>query len=151
MHGLTPSGSVALLTFDSGPPWQLRVTLDSVGRDYLCRIEGGERHIGAMALAQWRSGRVHTEHLVVNGHKEAALAIRASRELCRVSERSVTCIAGIHFDDLDRRQIDEIVRAAEELIRLAVSALEPVQQSRGKAARIINRGKKQPPSNLPGG
>ena len=118
MHRLTP--------FDSGPPWHLRATVESVGRDYLCRIEGGDRHVGAVALAQWRSGRVHTEHLVVNGHKEASLAIRAAHELCRVTEQSVTCIAGIHFDELDRAQIDEIVQAAEELIRQAVAALEPV-------------------------
>jgi len=118
MHDLTP--------FESGPPWDLRVTVEGLGRDYLCRIEGGDAHIGAVALAQWRSGRVHTEHLVVNGHKEASIAIRAAHELCRVSERSVTCIAGIHFDDLDRPQIDEIVQTAEELIRRAATALEPV-------------------------
>jgi len=118
MHGLTP--------FDSGPPWHLRITVDSVGRDYLCRIEGGERHIGAVALAQWRSDRVHTEHLVVNGHRETGIAIRAAHELCRITERSVTCIAGIHFDDLDRQQIDEIVRTAEELIRRAATALASV-------------------------
>jgi hypothetical protein len=117
MHDLT--------SFESGPPWDLRVVVEAVGRDYLCRIEGGNAHIGAVALAHWRSGRVHTKHLVVNEHKEAALAIRAAGELCRVTEQSVTCIAGIHFDDLERRQIDEIVQATEELIRWAVSALEP--------------------------
>ena len=111
--------------------------MESVGRDYLCRLEGGESHIGAVAVAQWRSGRVHADRLLVDGHKEEGLAIRGARELCRASGRSVTCVAGIHFDDLDRRQIDEIVAEAQALIR--------------RAARKLQRSKKQPPSDRLGG
>ena len=89
------------LSLTSGDPWQLSCTVESIGPDYLCRIHGGERHIGAVAVSEWRSNRAVTERIVLPGHRESSIAIHAAHQFCRASRRSVTCIAGIHFDGVD--------------------------------------------------
>ena len=74
--------------------------------DYLCRIHGGDCHIGAVALAQWRSGRVTTQYLTVSGHEERGIVVYAAHKLGMASRRNVSCIGGIHFDVLTRAQIE---------------------------------------------
>jgi hypothetical protein len=113
-----------IVSLDSGDPWHLSLVVERVGPDYLCRIHGGDRHIGAFALAQWKSGRAVTDCLVVGRHKERAIAVFAADELCRATHRSVGCVAGIHFDSITKSEIDEICRAARELSIRAATPLE---------------------------
>ncbi len=87
-------GPIAM-RLSSGPPWHLEFDVERIGDDYLCRIHGGDRHIGAVALSQVRSGRVVTECLTVSRHKERAIAAHAAQSLCAASRRSVSCIAGV--------------------------------------------------------
>jgi hypothetical protein len=112
------------MRLSSGPPWDLEYEVEPIGGDYLCRIHGGDRHIGAVALAQWRSNRATTECLTVFGHKERDIAVHAAHMLCTASRRSVTCIAGIHFDSLSRIEIEEIVQTVHALTRRAAENLE---------------------------
>jgi hypothetical protein len=83
-----------------------------------------------VVLCQWRSDRAVAERLTAEGHKETSIATHAARELCKVWRRSVVCIAGIHFDGIDRAQIEEITRAANELTRKAASEIESRQLHR---------------------
>ncbi len=108
----------------SGPPWHLEYDVESIGNDYLCRIHGGDRHIGAVALAQWRSIRATTECLTASGHKEGSVAMHAAHRLCAASRRRVGCVAGIHFDSLSRIEIETIVQAVYALTRQAAEKLE---------------------------
>ena len=112
------------LRLSSGSPWHLELNVEPIGNDYLCRIHGGDRHIGAVTLSQWRSGGVVTESLAVSRHKEGAITTDAAHLLCAASRRSVSCIAGIHFDSLSESQIEEIVEAVQLLTRQAARALE---------------------------
>jgi hypothetical protein len=120
----TVIGRASIDTLSSGPPWHLRCDVEPVGDDYLCRIHGGDRHIGAVALSEWRSTRATTECLVVSGHKERDIAVHAARLLCAASRRSVACVAGIHFDSLSRIEIEAIVEAVHALTRQAAGRLE---------------------------
>jgi hypothetical protein len=120
------------MRLSSGPPWHLECHVERIGDDYLCRIGGGARHIGAVALSQWRVNRASTESLSVAGHKEQCIVERVAETLCTASRRSVTCVAGIHFDSLDRRQIEEIVQAAYALGHQAAARLERQAENRPK-------------------
>jgi hypothetical protein len=111
------------LSLTSGPPWHLSCTVESIGPDGLCRIHGGDVHVGAVVLAQWVDGRAVARPLVVRGHKEEPIATHAALELCRARRWSVVCVAGIHFDDIDRAQIEEISRTANDLARRAAEVL----------------------------
>ena len=108
----------------SGPPWDLELLIERIGNDYLCRILGGDRHIGALSLSQWRAGRAETGGLVVGGHKELSITEHAASRLCESSRRNVICIAGIHFESLSKAQIDEILASAHALIKEASRSLE---------------------------
>jgi hypothetical protein len=108
----------------SGPPWHLECDVELIGNDYLCQIHGGDRQIGAVALAQWRAGRAVTECLTVSGHKERDITVNAAHMLCMASRRSVSCIAGIHFDSLTGAQVEEIVQAVHALTRQVAGKLE---------------------------
>ena len=99
----------------SAEPWKIRCRVEAVGRDLLCRVHGGDVHVGAVARAQWKDGRVVTDCLVVEGHREDRIARHAAHKLCEASRRSVVCIAGIHFDRLERSAIDAISAAAYDL------------------------------------
>jgi hypothetical protein len=112
------------IRLSSGAPWHLAYDVEPIGDDYLCRIHGGDRHIGAVALSQWRSDRAATECLTVSGHRERGIAVEAAQMLCAASRRQVACIAGIHFDSLSRVEIEEIVAAVQALTRQAAARLE---------------------------
>lgn len=112
------------LRLSSGPPWRLEYEVESIGTDYLCRIHGGDRHIGAVALSEWNSDRATTECLTALGHKEQGIAAHAAHSLCAASRRRVSCLAGIHFDSLSRSEIETIVQAVHALTRQAAEQLE---------------------------
>jgi len=112
------------MKLSSGPPWNLHCDVEPVGGDYLCRIHGGDRHIGAVALSEWRSNRATTECLTASGHKEKGIATHAAHVLCSASRRRVSCVAGIHFDSLTRLDIETIVQTAHALTRQAAEHLE---------------------------
>jgi len=123
-----------LVELTSGPPWHLSCTVESIGPDGLCRIHGGDAHVGAVVLAQWVDGRAVARPLVVRGHKEEPIATHAALVLCRARRWSVVCVAGIHFDEINRAQIEEISRTANELANRTAGALTPSDPGRTNAS-----------------
>lgn len=113
--GGTAAEGAASYVIESGPPWLLSCRVVDIGRDWLCCIHGGDHHVGAVALAQWLEGEVSCECLSVEHHREAEIAVHAARAISAASGRSAVCIAGIHFDGIDKRDIQEISETAFEL------------------------------------
>ena len=101
----------------------LTLTVERAGRDLLCRVHGGEVHIGSTALSEWRGGRAHTRCLSAEGHREEAIARHAAHTLCGAARCTVTCVAGIHFDGISRADIEAISVAAYALARQAAKGL----------------------------
>jgi hypothetical protein len=127
------------MRLSSGPPWNLECDVEPIGNDYLCRIHGGDRHVGAVALSQWRSNRATTECLTASGHKEEGIAVQAAHGLCTASRRRVSCIAGIHFDSLNRIEIEAIVQAVHSLTRQAAEQLEHQRLGNAFPASVVGR------------
>ena len=129
------------IRLSSGTPWHLTVDVSRLGADLLCRVEGGDSHVGSVALAEWRDGRAHTRALTAEGHRETAIASHAAHRLCAATRRTVTCVAGIHFDDLSRAEIDEISAHAYELAIRASTMLrdERLQGELGEASGVYQR------------
>jgi hypothetical protein len=121
---VTRSVRLSLVSLTSGSPWNLSCTVEPIGPDCICRIHGGDAHVGAVALSQWRAGQAFTEAHTVQGHKETSIAVRAAREICTAWRGNTICIAGIHFDGITRAQIDEITQATYDLMRRAAKELE---------------------------
>lgn len=124
-----------IVWIESGEPWHLSCRVERVGRDYVCRVHGGDQHIGAVALSEWRSGRALAKCLTVCEHKEGEIAVHASRALCAASRRNVCCIAGIHFEALTRAEIEEILKATYALTGRVARELEDRRREPGAMAR----------------
>jgi 2-iminoacetate synthase len=129
------------MRLSSGPPWHLDYDVERIGNDYLCRIHGGERHIGAVALSEWRRNRATTECIAASGHKERGIAAHAAHRLCVATKRRVSCIAGIHFDALSYAEIETIVQTVHALTRQAASQLEDerLAEARDAPACLLSR------------
>ena len=104
--------------------WALQCELRRVGRDLVCTLTGGAAHVGATALAQWRDDRVQTQMIEVEGHREGELALHTAHRLAMAARSNVTCVAGIHFDELSPLEIEAVVQSANRLTRRAARLLE---------------------------
>ena len=111
------------LQLTSDGPHALSFTVDRAGRDLLCRVHGGDSHVGSVALSEWRDGRAHTSCLSAEGHREEAIARHAAHTLCAAARCNVACVAGIHFDGVSAVEIEAISAAAYSLARQAARPL----------------------------
>ena len=109
---------------ESGPPWNLSLTIERSGPDLVCHLLGGAHHVGAVALGWWDGTAVRISHLSAGTHREGPLATQVAERLCRASRATVTCVAGIHFDDLEPAQIEAICREADALSARAAESVE---------------------------
>ncbi len=116
--------TMSSIHLDSGPPWHVSINVEQVGRDYICHLHGGDWHIGAVALSQWQGGRPNTSILTVSSHKEGGLALQSAHRLCKVSQRSVVCVAGLHYDAVTKKEIAQILETTAILIKLAAEKIE---------------------------
>jgi len=105
--------------------YDLEASAKWIGEDLLVAIWGGERpHIGAVALAQPRPslkdpGRTSSTASVfcVVGHKEDAVAKKASEFLSAALNTRVVATAGIHWENLDEEGIRKIVQHVDSLVK----------------------------------
>jgi 2-iminoacetate synthase len=104
-------------------PHALELTVERVGPDLLCRVHGGDVHVGSVALSEWREGRARTHCLSAEGHREGSIARHAAHGLCAAARCTVTCVAGIHFDGVSRTDIEAISADAYALARAACARL----------------------------
>lgn len=117
------SETVLPLRLDSDGPHALALVVESAGRDLLCHVHGGDAHVGALALSEWRDGRAHTRCLSAEGHREEAIARHAAHTLCAAARCHVACVAGIHFDAVSPLEIEAISADAYALARRAAKTL----------------------------
>jgi 2-iminoacetate synthase len=104
-------------------PRALELAVERAGPDLVCRVHGGDAHVGAVALSEWRGGRARTRCLSAEGHREEAIARHAAHTLCAAARCTVACVAGIHFDDVSRSEIESISADAYSLARAAGARL----------------------------
>jgi hypothetical protein len=97
-----------------------------IGQDVLVAIYGGEKpHIGAVAMAQPRPSLKDPDVTSATasvftyvGHKEDALAKAAAEILAAALKTHVVVTAGIHWDNLTKEGIQQIIHNSEILIDL---------------------------------
>lgn len=97
-----------------------------IGQDVLVAIWGGEKpHIGAVAMAQPRPSlkdpgvtSATASVFTYVGHKEDDLAKAAAEILATVLNTNVVVTAGIHWDNLTKEGILQVIHNSEILIDL---------------------------------
>ena len=103
-----------------------------IGDDLILAIYGGTRpHIGAVAIAQPRPSLKDPKAVsstssvfTLVGHKEDFLAKKIAEKIAAVFNITVTVTAGIHWDNLTKEAIEEVVKASDELIDRLIDELQ---------------------------
>jgi hypothetical protein len=111
--------------------FDLTASVTKVGQDAVVVIFGGERpHIGAVALADPRPSLRDPETtsatasvLCLTGHKEDSIVKSASERLAAAINRPVVVTAGIHWDNLQESDLNQIMKNVELLIKMIESYL----------------------------
>jgi gallate decarboxylase subunit D len=97
------------LTSNKINPDDIELTATTVGRDLLLLISGGVRHIGAASTAYLNGERVEVQTSTVPHHKEHTISEDIAVRVAEALNRTVTVVMGIHYDDLTKDGIKEVV------------------------------------------
>jgi hypothetical protein len=112
----------------------LEAYVRSIGQDLLVAIWGGERpHIGAVSIAQPRPSlkdagvtSATASVICLLGHKEDELAKATSEVLAAALNTNVIVTAGIHWENIDERGIQRVIRNSEILLDLIMDHIASV-------------------------
>lgn len=91
-------------------PDDIELSATVVGRDILLLITGGVRHIGAASTAYLDGENVEVLTSAVPHHKEHTISESIARKVAAKLRKTVTVVMGIHYDDLTKEGILEVVK-----------------------------------------
>ncbi len=93
----------------------VRFRLDRIGRDWILFITGGKAHIGSIAVTEkCTAGLIWQKTLGI--HKEKSIVQEAINRLQQIIPGELLVIGGIHYDDISKDQIDQILHNTFKLI-----------------------------------
>lgn len=103
---------------------QESITLSAVkiGDDFLLTIYGGHSpHIGACSLSYPYIGGGNIDSASVSvierdGHRDGELATDIARKFSRTTGFICCVVCGIHYDNLNRHQLEKLIQACEALL-----------------------------------
>jgi hypothetical protein len=99
----------------------LTLRLFRMGNDVQILLDGGQAHIGAVALAA--PGKNASGRLDVPTHREGELASRMAQRVADALRCAVCVSAGIHYENIDREEIRAVEQLADTLTRRCIAAL----------------------------
>ncbi len=83
-----------------------------MGKDLHVCIHGGDRsHIGASVVTTISKGdfQTHNEVISLPGHRDYIVAKWWSQKLAQALQTTVSCCCGIHYDDIQQTEIEELI------------------------------------------
>ena len=113
--------------------YDLEAAVRMIGEDLLVAVWGGEKpHIGAVSVAEPRPSlrdssltSASASVICVLGHKEDELAKATSEVLASILNTRVVVTAGIHWDNITGKGIEQVIRNRELLVDLILQKLAP--------------------------
>lgn len=104
------SGSLEEKTFVS-------YRLEQLGHDWLLFITGGESHIGSVACSEKNRTSEEVCQITLGKHKEDTIVRNAILRLKYLLKGEILVVGGIHYDNLSRKQIQQIEKNCENLLK----------------------------------
>ncbi|OAB41136.1 hypothetical protein [Paenibacillus antarcticus] len=91
-------------------PEDIVISAVPIGRDVMLIVTGGAAHIGAVSTAYvGPSGEFEVQTSEVPGHKEHTISEELALKAARILDRTVTVAMGIHYDDISKEEIIDII------------------------------------------
>lgn len=97
---------------------RINAQCQSLDNDLLIIITGGAAHIGAIALAEPDKP---AQAIGKSNHREKELAEHIAQAVAAALARPVTVCAGIHYDNIDKAEIDEILNLCAKLCDVVIT------------------------------
>jgi hypothetical protein len=115
------------------------------GADLAVQLYGGSRsHIGSVVLAVPRPSlrdpsRMSATSSVLNrpGHQDENPARRLAESFASRLQTNVTVLCGIHFDDLEGKQVQEVNRLCDALAEKILPILDAQAKSRPRGEDLF--------------
>lgn len=103
--------------------WPIEARIHRLDDGLHVLVTGGcKTHVGAVSYA-FPGEEVQTVQFPT--HRDGTVSRQWAETLCRRLRCPVVVNCGIHYDDVSRTEICEIVSAAEELLRKVCSEIDP--------------------------
>ena len=97
-----------------------------LGSDLIVCIYNENAHLGAVAVGEYNheEGRASSSVITRSGHRDDEIAKRQAHLIARHTQKAVCVIAGIHLDNITKKEIDEIVSQADGLVTELLNELD---------------------------
>ena len=97
-----------------------------LGSDLIVCIYNENAHLGAVAVGEYNheEGRASSSVITRSGHRDDEIAKRQAHLIARHTREAVCVIAGIHLDNITKKEIDEIVSQADGLVTELLNELD---------------------------
>ena len=81
---------------------------------YEIRIFGGHRsHVGSVTVVD---GQGALQTITLPGHKEDIITRQWTSQIWEITRQPVSVLAGVHYDDLKKEQLMEVIRILDKLL-----------------------------------
>jgi len=90
--------------------------LEQLGCDWVLLITGGKSHIGSVACSEKNRVSEKVWQITLGQHKEETIVKKAVLRLKDILSGEILVVGGIHYDNLNRKQIRQIEKNCEDLL-----------------------------------
>lgn len=113
----------------STPDITIEIEVKQLGADYAVTVSGGTAHVGCVVLSTPRPSLLDLKQTsctssVLNcvGHKDEDVCRLVAETLCKHFKATVVCTGGIHLDNIENCQIDQVLEAINQLLRQMIAS-----------------------------
>lgn len=92
----------------------LSVKVLHIGEDILIIISGGKAHIGAVSLTNHKNA---PKTISLDSHKEDVITSNMAKTLQTKTKKNLCIIAGVHFNDILPREINDVLALCEDVAK----------------------------------
>ena len=102
--------------------YEIKASLEKIGPDWLVVVNGGcLPHIGSTTIAEYKNGRAELRTILRDTHRDNVVGEIFAREICEKTKETVCVNCGIHYDNVSKEEIMQIVEAAKGLLERLIA------------------------------
>lgn len=103
----------------------ITVTALPAGRDWSVTVLGGcAPHVGSVSLAEYENGETKLRTLLRDSHKDQVVGDRFAQKLAGQGRCTVCVSCGIHYENPDKADLEQIVACTDALLELLCVEIE---------------------------